>query len=54
MMNKFQGPEDDNFKLVSESIQRMAEKAKRITEAQREGEILLQAIQNIILLLSSI
>lgn len=39
MMNKFLGPEDENFKLVSGSIQRMVEEAKRITVAQRAGEI---------------
>ena len=37
MMNKFQGPEDENFKLVSGSIKRMVGEAKRITIAQREG-----------------
>ena len=38
MMNKFQGPEDENFKLVSGSIKKMVREAKRITAAQREGE----------------
>ena len=39
MMNKFQGPEDENFKLVSGSIKKMVREAKRITVAQREGKI---------------
>ena len=38
MMNKFQGPKDENFKLVSGSIKDMVLEAKRITVAQREGE----------------
>ena len=38
MMNKFQGPEDENFKLVSGSIKRMEGEAKKITIAQREGK----------------
>ena len=38
MMNKFQGPEDENFKSVSGSIKTMVQEAKRITLAQREGE----------------
>lgn len=39
MMNKFQGPEDENFKLVSGTIKEMVREAKRITLAQREGKI---------------
>ena len=39
MMNKFHGPEDENFKLVSGSIKSMVQAAKRITLAQREGKI---------------
>ena len=39
MMNKFLGPEDENFKLVSESIKKMVREANRITVAQREGKI---------------
>ena len=38
MMNKFQGPEDENFKLVSGSIKAMVQEAKRITLGQREGK----------------
>ena len=38
MMNKFDGPEDENFKSVSGSIKIMVQAAKRITLAQREGE----------------
>lgn len=39
MMNKFQGPKDENFKLVSGTIKEMVREAKRITLAQREGKI---------------
>lgn len=49
MMNKFLGPEDEHFKLVSGSIQRMVEEAKRITVAQREGELPVQAVWSLIL-----
>lgn len=44
MMNKFQGPNDENFKLVSGSIKAMVQEAKRITLAQREGEIFVWAV----------
>ena len=38
MMNKFRGPIDENFKLVSSTIKEMVGEAKRITVAQREGK----------------
>ena len=37
MLNKFRGPGDVNFGLVSSVIKNMAEKAKRIAASQREG-----------------
>ena len=37
MMNKFSGPSDANFGLVSATIKNMVEEAKRITVSQREG-----------------
>lgn len=39
MMNKFCGPNDANFELVSSTIKEMVREAKRITLAQREGKI---------------
>ena len=39
MMNKFRGPDDANFELVSSTIKEMVGKAKKITLAQREGKI---------------
>ena len=44
MMNKFQGPEDANFKLVSGSIKTMVQEAKRISLAQREGKTSVWAV----------
>lgn len=43
MMIKYLGPRDENFKLVSGSIKRMAEQAKKITVAQREGKTFIRA-----------
>ena len=37
MMNKFGGPSDANFGLVSDTIKEMAGKAKSIAASQREG-----------------
>ena len=37
MMNKFLGPSDANFGLVSTEIKKMLEEAKRIAVSQREG-----------------
>ena len=37
MMNKFGGPGDANFILVSDEIREMADKAERIAVSQREG-----------------
>lgn len=37
MMNKFRGPNDANFGLVSNTIKEMAGKAKEIADIQREG-----------------
>ena len=37
MMNKFHGPGDANFGLVSSTIKRMVEVALEITLTQREG-----------------
>lgn len=37
MLNKFFGPSDANFGLVSNVIKKMVEEAKRITVSQREG-----------------
>lgn len=37
LMNKFPGPSDANFGLVSAAIKKMVEEAKRITVSQREG-----------------
>ena len=39
MMNKFRGPDDANFELVSSTIKNMVGEAKRIALAQREGKI---------------
>ena len=39
MMNKFCGPTDANFELVSSTIKEMVREAQRIALAQREGEI---------------
>ena len=39
MMNKFCGPTDANFELVSSTIKEMVREAKTITVAQREGKI---------------
>lgn len=36
-MNKFLGPSDANFGLVSTEIKKMVEEAKRIAVSQREG-----------------
>ena len=49
MMNKFQGPEDENFKLVSGSIKNMVREAKRVTVAQREGEKKMHLIWSVLL-----
>ena len=38
-MNKFYGPEDANFGLVSNDIRKMVDEAKRISASQREGII---------------
>ncbi len=45
MMNKFRGPTDANFELVSSTIKEMVVEAKRITLAQREGEFLPWAVK---------
>lgn len=37
MMNKFGGPNDPNFGLVSSAIKKMVEEAIRIAVSQREG-----------------
>ena len=37
MLNKFYGPSDANFGLVSNAIKMMVEKAKSIALKQREG-----------------
>ena len=37
MMNKFSGPSDANFGLVSNAINEMVKQAKRIAVSQREG-----------------
>lgn len=39
MMNKFRGPKDPNFELVSDKIREMVEEAKKIALAQREGRL---------------
>ena len=36
-MNKFSGPNDANFGLVSDAIKTMVKEAKRIAVSQREG-----------------
>ena len=36
-MNKFYGPGDANFGLVSKEIRQMVKKARRISNSQREG-----------------
>lgn len=38
-MNKFCGPKDANFGLVSNDIREMVNEAKRISVSQREGII---------------
>ena len=38
-MNKFHGPGDANFVLVSDTIRNMVNEAKRISVSQREGII---------------
>lgn len=45
MMNKFLGPNDANFELVSSTIKEMVGEAKRITLAQREGKISPWAVE---------
>ena len=45
MMNKFQGPNDANFELVSSTIKQMVGEAKGITLAQREGKICPWAVK---------
>lgn len=37
MMNKFDGPSDANFCLVSSEIRQIVKEAKRIAVSQREG-----------------
>ena len=37
MMNKFFGPKDANYGLVSHAINNMVKEAKRIVISQREG-----------------
>lgn len=49
MMNKFCGPNDANFELVSSTVKEMVGKAKRITLAQREGKISPWAVKYSIL-----
>ena len=39
MMNKFRGPTDANFELVSNTVKEMVHEAKGITVAQREGRV---------------
>lgn len=39
MMNKFRGPNDANFELISSTVKEMVQEAKRITVTQREGKI---------------
>ena len=45
MMNKFLGPNDANFELVSSTIKEMVGEAKRITLVQREGKISSWAVK---------
>ena len=48
MMNKFHGPSDANFGLVSSAIKEMVETALKIALSQREGTLLIFHTTNLI------